>query len=333
MATGRFFIEVRLPEQKSHGDGVLFPMVLTPLSKTKLNVEKKLCDFLLAIKAEKPLLESLVKKRGVILFRGFPVITPSDFNDVVEAFDFPPKLYIGGRGLRSNVIGRIMTVDSRPPEIKIPFHHEMSYLSDFPSKLFFFCEEEPGSGGETPIVLSHIVYEKMKEKHPEFVAKLEEHGLTYTKLMSDEDHPSLYAGRGWKSTYMTNDKNVAEERAEKQGTKLEWIGNTAKSITGPMPAIRFDKENQRKTWFNSMVVGYNDPRDPQHCDVNISTKLANGEPLSDTVMQDCLRIMEEECVAIPWKKGDVMLVNNLMVLHSRRPLVTPPRQILVSLCK
>ena len=52
----------------------------------------------------------------------------------------------------------------------------------------------------------------MKEKHPDFVEKLEEHGLTYTKIMSDEDLPSSFTGSGWKSAYMTNDKNVAEER-------------------------------------------------------------------------------------------------------------------------
>ena len=39
-----------------------------------------------------------------------------------------------------------------------------SQVPEFPSKLFFFCEVEPGSGGETPIVLSHVVYERMKEK-------------------------------------------------------------------------------------------------------------------------------------------------------------------------
>lgn len=90
--------------------------------------------------------------------------------------------------------------------------HACKQVPDYPSKLFFFCQEAPRSGGETPIVLSHIIYDKMKEKHPDFVEKLEEHGLTYTKIMSDEDLPSSFTGSGWKSAYMTDDKNVAEER-------------------------------------------------------------------------------------------------------------------------
>ena len=71
---------------------------------------------------------------------------------------------------------------------------------------------EPGSGGETPIVLSHLVYEKMKERHPEFVERLEEHGLLYTRVIGEDDDPSSHIGRGWKSTFLTKEKSVAEER-------------------------------------------------------------------------------------------------------------------------
>lgn len=85
-------------------------------------------------------------------------------------------------------------------------------VPEFPSKLFFFCEVEPASGGETPIVLSHIVYERMKEKYPEFVQQLEEHGLIYTRVLGEGDDPLSPIGRGWKSTFLANDKSVAEER-------------------------------------------------------------------------------------------------------------------------
>ncbi|PWA44695.1 1-deoxy-d-xylulose 5-phosphate synthase [Artemisia annua] len=48
---------------------------------------------------------------------------------------------------------------------------ERSKVPAFPLKVFFFCEEEPNIGGETPIVLSHVIYDKMKQKYPE-AAKL-----------------------------------------------------------------------------------------------------------------------------------------------------------------
>ena len=82
-----------------------------------------------------------------------------------------------------------------------------------PSKLFFFCEVEPGSGGETPIALSHVIYERMKEKYPEFVQKLEDHGLIYIRRLADQDDLSSVLGRGWKSTFLTDDKTTAEKRS------------------------------------------------------------------------------------------------------------------------
>ncbi|XP_071733958.1 clavaminate synthase-like protein At3g21360 [Rutidosis leptorrhynchoides] len=333
MATGKFvFQEVSLPQQKPHYNGLLFPAVLSPNLIGTKSTTIQLFDFQEAIKAHKPWLESLLNKRGAILFRGFPVTSPSDFNDVVEAFGFPEAVYVGGRASRTQVVGRVYTANECPPGKGIPFHHEMAYVPDFPTKLFFFCDEEPGEGGETPIVLSHIIYDKMKERHPEFVAKLEEHGLTYIKVASDVDDPSSFTGGSWKSAYKTDDKSVAEDRASKLGTKLEWIGNTAKIISGPVPAIRsFD--SGRKTWFNSLAVSYNGPASEKIYNGNTSVELGNGDLVPDDAMVDFLNILEEECVAIPWKKGDVLLVNNLMVLHSRRPLLKPPRRVLASLCK
>ncbi|CAH1422720.1 unnamed protein product [Lactuca virosa] len=334
MGSGKFFREIELPQQKPDSDGALFPAVLTPISNTEFTTKAKLSGFEEAIKAHKPWLESLLQKRGAILFRGFPVTSTSDFNDIVEAFGFPEAFYVGGRAPRTQILGRVYTTNEAPQDKTIPFHHEMAYVPDYPSKLFFFCEEAPRAGGETPIVLSHIIYDKMKEKHPEFVAKLEEYGVTYTKIMTDDNQQSSFTGSGWKSAYMTTDKKVAEERAEKQGTKLEWLeNNSVRTITGPVPAVKFDKGSQRKTWFNSLANSYGGPANPELYDPNRAIEIGNGEPLSDEAMADCLRILDEECVAIPWKKGDVMLVNNLMVLHSRKPLITPPRRVLVSLCK
>ncbi|PWA29226.1 tauD/TfdA-like domain-containing protein [Artemisia annua] len=328
MATGKFFQEVNLPEQKSYADGIVFPTVLSPASNT--------CNFTEAIKAQKSWLESLLETNGVILFRGFHVESPSDFNDVVEAFGFPEAPYVGGRAPRTKVVGRVFTANESPPDKRVPFHHEMAYGPDFPNKLFFFCEEEPVSGGETPILLSHIIYDKMKERHPDFVSRLEEHGVTYVKIMSDEVNSSDIGGSDWRSAYMTDDKIVAEERAAKLETKLEWLENGVKLITGPLPAIRIfgEKDNQRKTWFNFTSLFYDGLKNNNIQQPGSFAMYGNGDPMVEyDAIVDCLRIMDEECVITPWKKGDVMLVNNLMALHARQPLLKPPRRVLASLCK
>ncbi|CAN6970928.1 unnamed protein product [Brassica rapa subsp. trilocularis] len=221
-------------------------------------------------------------------------------------------------------------LNESPPDQKIPFHHEMAQVPEFPSKFFFYCEVEPNSGGETPLVLSHVVYERMKEKHPEFVQRLEEHGLVYVRVLGEDDDPSSPIGRGWKSTFLTHDKNVAEERAAKLGMKLEWTEEGgAKTVMGPIPAIKFDESRNRKVWFNSMVAAYTWWEDKRN-DPRKTVTFGDGEPLPEDIVHDCLRILEEECVAVPWQRGDVLLIDNWAVLHSRRPFESISEQATTS---
>ncbi|MBA0695042.1 hypothetical protein Goari_005279 [Gossypium aridum] len=327
-AQAEYFIETQLPNHQKHYGSFTFPSILSPNPKSS---PSSLSVFTEAIKSHKPFLDSSLLKSGALLFRGFPVKTAKDFNDVVEAFGFEELPYVGGAAPRTNVVGRVFTANESPPDQKIPFHHEMAQVPEFPSKLFFFCEVEPGSGGETPIVLSHIVYEKMKEKYPEFVDRLEAHGLLYTRVLGEDDDPSSPIGRGWKSTFLTSNKAVAEERAAKLGMKLEWLSNGVKTVMGPIPAIKYDKSRQRKIWFNSMVAAYTGWEDSRNDPVKAVT-FGDGQPLPADIIYDCLKILEDECVPIPWKKGDVMLIDNLATLHSRRSF-DPPRRVLASLCK
>ncbi|XP_077217807.1 2-oxoglutarate (2OG) and Fe(II)-dependent oxygenase superfamily protein [Tasmannia lanceolata] len=320
------FVENRIPEQKSIA-GVLFPAVVSPESLLEFNFSR----FKVGIKEQKPWLENLLLSRGAIILRGFPLKNASDFNGVVEAFGYEELPYVGGAAPRTNVFGRVFTANESPPDQKIPFHHEMAQVPEYPSKLFFFCEEEPGRGGETPIVLSHLVYERMKERFPEFVERLEEHGLVYTRILGAGDDPSSPIGRGWQSTFLTKDKSTAEERAARLGMKLEWMQDGVKTVMGPIPAIKFDKTRGRKIWFNSMVAAYTGWKDDRNDPVKAVT-FGDGTPLPADIIYDCLKILDEECVAIPWKKGDILLLDNLAVLHSRRPF-DPPRRILASLCK
>ncbi|KAB2601210.1 clavaminate synthase-like protein [Pyrus ussuriensis x Pyrus communis] len=45
----------------------------------------------------------------------------------------------------------------------------------------------------------------------------------------------------------------------------------------------------------------------------------DGSPLAADIIYECQKILDNESVAIPWRKGDVLLLDNLAVLHSRNP--------------
>lgn len=110
------------------------------------------------------------------------------------------------------------------------------------------------------------------------------------------------------------------------GIRLEWEeeGDVA-TIIGPKQGIIVDETRGHKTWFNSLQY---------YAESNNRSKimLGDGTALPSQVLEDCGKIMEEESVAFSWKKGDVLLLDNVAVLHSRRPC-KPPRRVLASFCK
>ncbi|GJY25708.1 clavaminate synthase-like protein, partial [Tanacetum coccineum] len=133
--------------------------------------------------------------------------------------------------------------------------------------------------------------------YPEFVDRLEEHGLIYTRVLGEGDDPLSPIGRGWVSTFMTKYKFIARES----------YGATA--------------------WWQLILVEKMQANDPEK-----AVTFGDGTPFPAHVVHDCLKILEEESVLIPWQKGADLLLDNLSILHARRAF-KPPRRVLASLCK
>ena len=112
------------------------------------------------------------------------------------------------------------------------------------------------------------------------------------------------------------------------GNHIQWNEDgTATSFLGPRSAIKMDPLRGRKVWFNSMGSTYGFiKRLPNKNGITFG----DGSPMSMNLMGACERIMEEERTSFKWHKGDVLLLDNLAVLHAREPSKSP-RNILVAL--
>lgn len=312
-------------------NGRPFPLVLNPNPKHP-NAIASSEGLALALAQNRAYLDAELLHHGAILLQGFPLTTAHHFNSLVEAFGRQELPYVGGAAPRSSVVGRVFTSNESPPDQKIPFHHEMAQVPEYPLRVFFFCEVKPAEGGETPIVLSHLIYDRMQAKYPDFVEKLEKHGLLYVRILGEGDDASSAIGRGWQSTFQTKDKEEAEKRAAKLGMKLEWLADgNVKTVSGPIPAIKEDKRRGKKVWFNSMVAAYTGWQDARN-DRRKAVTFGDGTPLPEDAVLGCLEILEEESVAVPWQAGDVYILDNIAVQHARKTF-TAPRRVLASLSK
>jgi alpha-ketoglutarate-dependent taurine dioxygenase len=60
--------------------------------------------------------------------------------------------------------------------------------------------------------------------------------------------------------------------------------------------------------------------------------LADGTEIPENFVKRCGQIIEEESIQFKWEKGDVLFLDNMALLHGRRPSL-PPRKVLVAICK
>ncbi|XP_011628643.1 clavaminate synthase-like protein At3g21360 [Amborella trichopoda] len=205
----------------------------------------------------------------------------------------------------------------------IGFHHEMAYRKEFASKVLFFCLEPPPEGGETSIVLSHVIVKKMEEAMPEFVAKLMKFGVVIQQITPKESTSEKAPRKTWQQLLQTKDKAEAIKLAQlKTGcNSLNFLEDgAAEFIFGPLNPIR--KIKGRRVWFNT-IVGYSGTLD------DMSVSFGDGSPCPPDALTTYQKILDDNHVNSSWQKGDILLVDNLCVQHAGRP----PRVILVSLCK
>eukprot|EP00516_Mucochytrium_quahogii_P007338 CAMPEP_0203764340 /NCGR_PEP_ID=MMETSP0098-20131031/17623_1 /ASSEMBLY_ACC=CAM_ASM_000208 /TAXON_ID=96639 /ORGANISM=" , Strain NY0313808BC1" /LENGTH=666 /DNA_ID=CAMNT_0050660167 /DNA_START=138 /DNA_END=2135 /DNA_ORIENTATION=- len=300
--------------------GKAFPLTLGP-KDVKTSEVVKMSNEVLLEKA---------KEHGAVLLRGFDIQKPEDFADVVTNLGLENMPYVGGAAVRRNIVGEIVfTANESPPSEPIPFHHEMAQVSNPPRYVMFYCEVAPKTGGETPLILSNLVYNFFKETYPQACEKTERLGVRYVRTMPEEDDETSAIGRSWKNTYIVNSKEELEAKMREMGQEWEWLENgDLKSITNVVPAIRSIPGSDKKTFFNSMVAAFKGWVDSRN-DPLKAVVYGDGSPIDAEALEGVAAFMEREKVSVPWQVGDVIIVDNAVAMHSRNTFDSP-RRVLAS---
>jgi alpha-ketoglutarate-dependent taurine dioxygenase len=290
---------------------------------------------------EEKLLESLTPSSFVnlldshkaVLFRAAEdteTFSVDDFGDLVSSLKLKSYPYIGGAAPRRDISVRagkniVFTANESPADQPIPFHHELAQTADPPSYIFFFCDVSAQKGGETPIIDSTAVYRYASEKHPDFMAKLNDHGVRYTRVLTPEDDPSSPIGRSFYNTY--NVKTIPELEAKLKATKgldFEWLeGGLLKVTSEPIAGIRKITSHHgnavyQNTFHNSIIAAFLGWQDDRN-DRLKAVRFGNDEMIPCDVLESIAIFMEKNRVCHQWKKGEIMALNNRLVMHSRNP--------------
>ncbi|MCA9076285.1 MAG: TauD/TfdA family dioxygenase [Planctomycetaceae bacterium] len=272
------------------------------------------------IRERRDVLQQQLEATGVILFRGFGLQTPEDFDRFVSAFgekNFPYEESLSN-AVRVVRTERVFSANEAPPEVTIFLHHEMAQTPISPRKLFFFCEIAASEGGATPVCRSDLLLERLAEEVPQFVADCESKGLKYTNVMPGQDDASSGMGRSWRSTLRASDHAEAEDKLSRLSYSWEWLDDDCLRATTPvLPAVR-EISPGRRSFFNQLIAaskGWKDSRnDPSKAIIH-----GDGQPLDQQAVFRATELAQKFTYNVAWQPGDVAMVDNCISMHARQP--------------
>ena len=64
--------------------------------------------------------------------------------------------------------------------------------------------------------------------------------------------------------------------------------------------------------------------------LDINCVYGDGSPIEASVLEEIRGVYQKSTVAFPWRNGDVMMLDNMMVSHGRNPF-SGPRKIVVTM--
>ncbi len=290
-------------------------------------------DLVSYMAANRARVDAALDRSGAVLFRGFAVPGPDDFDAVVGSYgdeNFPYAESLSN-AVRVNLTPRVFTANEAPPETAIFLHHEMAQTPIYPSKLFFYCAIAPDGGGATPVCRSDWLLDRLKAEVPSVVEKFATLGVRYTNVMPSENDTGSGQGRSWKSTLSVETREAAEARLRELGYAWEWLDDGSLRATSPrLDAIRTLADG-RQVFFNQLIAAWRGWKDKRNTPSK-AVMFGDGSPIEEADMEAAVRISDELCADVAWQQGDVVLVDNFLVMHGRRPF-QGKRRVLASLIK
>jgi alpha-ketoglutarate-dependent taurine dioxygenase len=267
-------------------------------------------------------LRRLLLRHGAMLFRGFRLEGAKDFQSCVESLGARPFGYVGGDSPRRSVAADVYTSTEYPASETIPLHHEMSYLPAWPRRLFFYCALPAASGGQTALASSRDVLGAMPEH---VVRAFRSKRVEYIRHF----HAAVPLGKSWQATYQVDEPSELESILLAQGSTCSRLSAGVLRVSTPCDGLVTHPETGEEVWFNQAeqwhasalkaavrrtfeaLVGVGQlPHECRHGD---------GDPLAEEALADVRRALENCKLLFDWQKNDLLMLDNVLMMHGREP--------------
>jgi alpha-ketoglutarate-dependent taurine dioxygenase len=269
-------------------------------------------------------------QHGAVLFRGFGV-AEYGFAKVAQSLVGASLSYRERSSPRTEIGAGVYTSTEHPADQWIALHNENSYQHTLPARLVFGCVVAPETGGETPLADCRNILNRLDQAT---VAAFRQRQVRYVRNYS----PGL--GLSWQEAFQETDPARVDEYCRSQGITTTWGPDDRLRTEQVRPAIAVHPVTNREVWCNhaaffhisAVAADLRTALLEQFGEAGVPANAfyGDGGPIDAATLAEIRTAYRAETVAVPWRQGDVLLVDNLLVAHGRAPF-TGPRRIVVSM--
>lgn len=270
-------------------------------------------------------------KHGAMLFRNFDVDTAEKFEQFIKAISPDLLSYQERSSPRRQVHNHIYTSTDYPAGQSIFLHNENSYQQVWPMKIFFFCVTPATRGGETPIADTRKVLKRLTRST---VDRFKANKCMYLRNFD-------YAfGLSWQTVFQTSERAAVEQYCLGSNISFEWRDHDRLRTRAVRPAIASHPRTGEEVWFNHVAFFHVSTLEPairegllstmNEDDLPGNTYYGDGAGIESSVLDEIRSAYQQETISFPWKRGDILLLDNMLVAHSRQPYAGP-REVLVGM--
>jgi alpha-ketoglutarate-dependent taurine dioxygenase len=278
-------------------------------------------------------IETHLLQHGGILFRNFAMKSVAEFEQFMVASVREPMAYHDRATPRNQVTGNIYTSTEYPAAHSIELHNESSYASTWPLKICFFCVTPPWQGGETPIADARNVFTRIDPKIKE---RFIQQQVRYVRNFGGG------LGIPWETAFQTKERAVIEEYCHRAGIEFEWKEGNRLKTQQVRPAVARHPRTGEMVWFNQATAFHVSTLEPvlreallaelPEEEIPKNVYYGNGSRIESAVLEELREAYQQETVAFPWREGDLLMLDNMLVAHGRAPFVGP-RKIVVGMAE
>jgi len=275
-------------------------------------------------------IKSLVLEHGSVLFRGFNVDAPADFQSFINALNSKTMKYTYRSTPRTSLDKDIFTATEYPPQLEIPLHCENSYQRSWPMWISFCCITQAAKGGQTPIA---DVLKVTKALGADLLDRFAKRGVKYVR------HYHPYVDLSWEEVFQTKDRTEVGRFCAENCIDYEWLDGDilrTEQVCHGVAEHPLTKENvffNQAHLFHPSSLGEKAQRDMER--LFGATRMPRNACYGDGTEIDLVDLeqvratFETAANNMEWQRGDVMILDNMQFAHGRRAF-TGKRLILTS---